>query len=770
MSTKASKNIFALVETHRTLTLSTGNFSRGINNYHIDVKLSGQFSSNIKTLTALLVSQLTTPKSSHRNNSKLYEKLRDSYLDMMTVLIHRIKTDLKAEEICFLQFAIIKYVLVSVKSRLDGEINTVSSRLAELRSQGSSEALAIDQRAFWLRKNYDSILYSINKQLFSELQRVEERQLDSIRSQYLPEDYRFTADMLSNPLLYVSDLSALSLLTSEYSAWNWSGNKSGFIQLNRELEILFKKQLTNLPKAVLDTSDPGRTANLEIHDELGGLFATQAFLGPAQNCGDTVTENLTWLDIPENVELLFNLQNQVEELKEARKKLHLVTWWRKQANLEKLREVLTKILRLLKSQKILGQLLASYSVRKAMTPIVLESVELKTLCQFLSSEINSKELQASITSSQKLSSGHIKSLEASRDQVKTRVQQSSYEDGLNVLRDISRYRLHLKYHRFAHRAFNRISILTKNDEIVLSKDAGTLYSLPTSNEIEDEQEKICRHAILKADVRRSTIVTEELQRRGLNAASYFSMRFFNPINRILDAYGANKVFIEGDAIILSFLEYANTPQQWFSVARSCGFAIEMLRIVGENNRHSAQMGLPSLELGVGICFSSKQPRFLYDEGKPIMISSAIGLADRMSSCSWKLRQSIKQNLFNVDVLQIADGERERGEKGQQYVRYNVNGILVDNEAFSKLQNEISLNRIKMTMNGKEFCFFVGQFPDMNGWKKDLVIRQGKVGVWKKSKIENIVGGKESYYEVVANGKIIKMVLEANEKEIAAVAG
>ena len=150
-----------------------------------------------------------------------------------------------------------------------------------------------------------------------------------------------------------------------------------------------------------------------------------------------------------------------------------------------------------------------------------------------------------------------------------------------------------------------------------------------------------------------------------------------------------------------------------------------------------------------------------------MISSAIGLADRMSSCSWVLRQSIKRDLFNVDVLQMADGERERGEKGQQYVRYNVNGILIDNEAFRKLQNEITLNRIGMNMNGKEFCFFVGQFPDMNGWKKDLIIRQGKVGVWKESKIENIGEGEESYYEVVVNRKVITWVLEANEKRIGA---
>ena len=164
-----------------------------------------------------------------------------------------------------------------------------------------------------------------------------------------------------------------------------------------------------------------------------------------------------------------------------------------------------------------------------------------------------------------------------------------------------------------------------------------------------------------------TTVTEQLSCKGLNPASYFSTRFFEPINKILGAYGANKVFIEGDAIILSFLEYGHAPQEWFAVARACGCAIEMLKIIGANNRHSKQMGLPLLELGVGICYADESPNYLFDEDKPIMISSAIGLADRMSSCSWKLRTSTKKGLFNVDVLRMGEGEK-RGRRKRTKLR------------------------------------------------------------------------------------------------------
>jgi hypothetical protein len=333
-------------------------------------------------------------------------------------------------------------------------------------------------------------------------------------------------------------------------------------------------------------------------------------------------------------------------------------------------------------------------------------------------------------------------------------------DSMRLLCDISLYRQNLKYFRFSHRAFNRFTLLTDKDELTLSKSANTLYLIPTSSEIEEDDERICHHAILKADVRGSTTVTDELQTKGLNPASYFSTRFFNPINKILETYGANKVFIEGDAIILSFLEYEHTPQRWFSVARSCGYARDMLKITGSNNRYSQQMGLPLLELGVGICYSDAAPRYLYDEEKPIMISSAIGMADRMSSCSWNLRFAIQKSLFNIDVLRITDDETSIGEKGQHYVRYNVNEILIDDAAFNKLKHEISLKTFRMKINAKEYLFHVGRYPDVNGRNKNLVIREGKVGIWRDSQVLEDPDNDESYYEVVVNRKVILLVLEA----------
>jgi len=759
MNADTKKHLFEMVEPDHTVALHVEKLSRGIDNYHYDIKLSKKFTSDVKKLVPMLVSQIAIPKPKHWDNSTLFEKLRTSYIDVMTVLIHRAKTDLGVEEICVLQFAPIKYLLKSVRMQLDKDIANVSARLADHRNKGSSEALAADQRLFWLRKNYDNILYNIYKQIFAQLQRAEERQLLPIRNQYLGEEYQYTVAAMFNPLLFTSELSALPLLLNEYCLWSWTAEDIGFIELNREIENLLNRRIKDLPVSPLKNVTEPEDRSTEIHDGMGGFFATQNFLGLAYDSKTILSEEFSWFENPANLELLFSAARHKEKLAETRKQYGFFASWRERRELKRLHKTLVAFAKLLRSKKVLPQLLATHYMRRSLNNVILELVDLKIACQFLVGQITAAKLQDSISGTVRLNAEQLKSLDSLKEKIRSQVAKSDLADILKILQDFSRYRQHLKLYRFAHRAFNRISLLTTEDELKLSRTAGTLYQLPASSEIEDDDERICHHAIMKADVRGSTTVTDELQNKGLNPASYFSLRFFNPINKILETYGAQKVFIEGDAIILSFLEYEHSPQQWFSVARACGYARDMLKIVSSNNRYSTQMGLPLLELGVGICYSNEAPRYLYDEDKPIMISGAIGLADRLSSCSWNLRTAIKRSLFNVEVLRIADGEQEKGEKGQHFVRYNVNGILLDDVAFTKLSQEIAFKRLRMKLNGKDYLFHVGQYPDTTGRNKDLIVREGRIGIWRDGAVHEDPESDSRYYEVVVNRKVMSLVLE-----------
>ena len=374
------------------------------------------------------------------------------------------------------------------------------------------------------------------------------------------------------------------------------------------------------------------------------------------------------------------------------------------------------------------------------------------LSRYLGGELKFNDFQKRLNREYQFSPAEVKAMKQAVKDVKNELDKNTSDILIRFLSVLSQYRLHLKYYRFAHRVFNRISILSDDDKIRLSSQAGTLFELPMTKEISDDENRIVHHSILKADVRGSTTVTDELEKKNLNPASYFSLRFFSPINEVLETYGANKVFIEGDAVILSFLEHEHDPQHWHSVAHACGMAKAMLSVVYANNKYSKQMGLPPLELGIGICYGDYAPRFLYDVDQPIMISSAIGDADRMSSCSWKLRAAIKDHPFNVEVFGFDDDDKAKGEKGQEQIRYNVNGILLDNVGFEKLKNEIEMTRLTGQVEGKTAVFYFGEYPDTEGKKRNLVIREGQVGLWKDDGIHpHTIDLK--FYEVVTNPQI-----------------
>jgi len=496
----------------------------------------------------------------------------------------------------------------------------------------------------------------------------------------------------------------------------------------------------------------------ELYDDLGGLFQTQKFMGLAADMKFFISEEFEWLDSPSNMQNFFDLKSLSEALAVVRKEQGLRAWWAARKVTTENQKLLERLAKIIQKRGTLSLMVASREVRKIWNESLAEQIEAKILCHFVCGNIDSKRLQARTLYNKTFSAPAIKQFETIARKVKTELDNHTLEYTFDVIQDIARFRLQLKYYRFAHRAFNRINLLKSDSDMTLSKQAGTLYTLLTTSEKELDLDRIVHHSVIKADVRGSTTVTQELQNRSLNPASYFSLRFFDPINKLLPMYGANKVFIEGDALILSFLEYEKTPQQWFSVARACGLARDILNIVGSNNLYSEQMELPTLELGIGLCYSDKAPYYLYDEDKPITISSAIGEADRLSSCTWKLRASLDPAPFNVEVYNLDMGEHGHGEKGQTKVRYNVNGVLLDNAGFVKLQQEILLEKLELEINEKSVILHIGRYPDLGGKLHDLVIREGKVGLWKNDMPSENYSSDERFYEVVTNRKIISQVV------------
>ena len=300
-----------------------------------------------------------------------------------------------------------------------------------------------------------------------------------------------------------------------------------------------------------------------------------------------------------------------------------------------------------------------------------------------------------------------------------------------------------------------VNILFDEKRLNLSRTNNTLYEYLLPHEEVTTEKPIINHVVLKADVRGSTDLTYRMRGNGLNPASYFSLNFFDPITDILPAYGAVKVFIEGDALILAIYEEKNNPGEWYNVARACGMAANMLFIVQQYNNNSRNYKLPILELGIGISFQDGSPAFLFDGNQRIMISPAINLADRLSACSKDLRKvkTFNDSPFNIYVFQD-EGKRASGQSvDDTFLRYNVNGIELNENGFRKLSEEIDLQVLDHKITNERCILYTGKFPTLSGKYQRLVIREAQIQLLNTTELRISGVLPKKYYEVCTNPKL-----------------
>src|SRR5271170_729995 len=376
-----------------------------------------------------------------------------------------------------------------------------------------------------------------------------------------------------------------------------------------------------------------------------------------------------WLNVPENAQELIGSGTPDESTPEERaQKTRLNSW-----------------LALLDREKLMEYVVASYEA----VPLLAE----------YSPRINAQQLKNALISREERTRVEKLILEqgkVSRDSLQAAVQRVAGCRGADrgkmaarFLRDFMRYHRDLRNLEALRSAMDNVNLIANEKMRQLSSMNGTLYEFLLPEEQKPSEEKVLRHVIIKADVRDSSRLTRSLLERGMNPASYFSLNFYDPVNKLLSKYGASKVFLEGDAIILAILEREGEPG--LAVGRAAVLAREIIEIVRGYNQLLERAGLPGIELGVGISYQDSAPMYLMDGEQRIMISDALNESDRLSSCSKRVRKSIKASAtpFHVYAFQTIS-DSEEGSSEDFILKYNINGIRMSEAAFQKLKQEISL--------------------------------------------------------------------------------
>ena len=335
-----------------------------------------------------------------------------------------------------------------------------------------------------------------------------------------------------------------------------------------------------------------------------------------------------------------------------------------------------------------------------------------------------------------------------------------------LLHDLFCYHRDLRGLEAVSAGFDNINLVSDDKVRALSSLNGMLYEFLPAEDQKPVSDRVLHHVVLKADIRDSSRLTRSLMERGLNAASYFSLNFYDPINKLLAKYNATKVFLEGDAIIVALIEREGEPT--LGVARACVLAWEIINLLRGYNELLTQSGLPPMEVGLGIAYQDSAPLYLMDGEHRIMISDAINESDRLSSCSKRIRKKLAADAGAFQVYRFDAGGHQDGsnpEAGGEDLRlsYNVGGICLSQPAFGKLQEEIALapcfvdrasdstrQSFINSWTDPQSEFFLGTVPLTSGMFRKIVIRKSRIAEVEVRDLSILQWTDCFYYEVCAN--------------------
>ena len=144
-----------------------------------------------------------------------------------------------------------------------------------------------------------------------------------------------------------------------------------------------------------------------------------------------------------------------------------------------------------------------------------------------------------------------------------------------------------------------------------------------------------------------------------------------------------------------------------------------------------------------------------------MISKALNLSDRLSSCSKMAKRLFQAQLRRRSIcfqLQALMDEAAGDEGEIPLIRYNLNGIELNEEGFQKLAREIALSPMSgnfpMPWGKERVQLYFGEIP-LGGSLEPIIIRKGfmrqllpgaKIGA----------PGAKAYYEVCTDARLLEL--------------
>jgi hypothetical protein len=787
------------------------NLTPGVDNIHYDVFLSPRFVDFTKKYLQDLVRQgvsvsLFYGKDRKQSGAPEHGAFRKLLTEVLQASVTRAKFQQSIESDILHQLALIKHLTSEITVQF-------SSILVEckdwIRARGehfehSEQAHVLRAKIAEMQADKKNVYRQVGETLCRIWREVEEGTLSKSRRALFGEDFHDTYELLQNRFLFVENGNDDHLFLEHYVLLaNFVNDPDRFeifdtllLDLVRDF-VLTGDNVDDLGKArkaherLLEQARQKRTEITRMEEELeeaagragdgDGLFpslfkrktgsAPESHaeitslrkklalaekdleeLGPQidsakQHMNFRIEEYRNrlgdYLNQPQNARRLFDAQSpsgEGENARQTRSQL-LEEWFHR-----------------LEERDLLFHVLAGYELRRIYADYC-PPIHLQALKKALVNRDEAKRVETILEQfpARKIS---MKRLDDASRAIRRRTREEQLATVLQFAEDLMRLRRDRRNYQHVAAWMERINLVRSERARELSRVNKSLYEFLHADEGRPTDDPVINHTVIKADVRGSTGITKDLLAKGLNPASHFSMNLHEPVKRMLERYGAATVFIEGDAIILAIYETESTRATTRGVARACILSREILAVTQAYNARTKSTGLPQLEIGVGLAFQDSAPSLWMDGESKIMISRALNLSDRLSSCTKIAKRLFVSNPspFNVFLLQplMEDAAEDEGE--ELLVRFNLNGIELNEEGFQKLSAEIAMapmgGNFPMPWGKERVQLYFGEVP-LGDSLEPVVIRKGFVHqLLPGAKVGT--QGTRAYYEVCTDSKLLDL--------------
>lgn len=796
-----------VTDAHRTtlktynVTLPMGSLAIGVDNIRHDVFLSPKFVQVTRDYLFDLIRQNASNtflsgiefRSNKGADSSAFRKvLSDLLRNSLTTAKHNKNVEI---DILF-RLAILKFLTAELQAQF---ANVILDGKEYIRKRGefferSQQAHVLKSRLTEMQSARRDVLRLIGQTVAQIVVDIEETLVAKARKALFGDDYAPYYDMLKNRLIfldggkddfyflahyvllgnYVRDpdrFEAIDALFQEFL--RESGAVSGLDapmgensrelpnegeKLRAELAALeeqhesLRKKLERgdgLLNKFLSTSNPSevRAALSDIEVKIKELRVTLAHRAPegeepkGRAAKDMPGKLGDYLNDPENARRLFDSTG----LDEAER-------------VERLR-LLGLFVTKLEEKELMPHVLASYEIRPIATDFC-PPVHLQQLKKALVSKEEARRVEELLkqVAAKKLS---MKPIEELTKKLRRYSREETQAIVAKFAGDFLRLRRDLRDAEHLSTCMERINLVTAEKVRELSRMNNKLYECLLREEARPEHDQVISHVIIKADVRGSTKMTQDLLAKGLSPASHFSLNLHEPVKRLLERYSAKKVFIEGDAIVLAIFETEASRTYARPVAKACALSKQILTVCNSYNDQAASSQLPPLEIGIGVAFQGSAPTYWTDGESRIMISKALNLSDRLSGCAKLAKRMLagQKTLFSIFQFLTAMEGASAEELDEFLVRYNMNGIELNEEGFTKLGEEISLETFRAPLeypwSKEEVTLYYGEVP-MGESVEVLVLRKG---VARQLLPDGKIGkaSDHNYYEVCTNPVLYESV-------------